>query len=553
MRETLRRLPHCFYRFYVTIHLMNPENTPHSHNLPAVLIVHDVLGSPTADWIPTVKKTLESMGHTVFTPALPTEVLASYTLWGKSLTKTLAALPSNSIMIGHGIGGNILLSLLSKTNYAPVILVLINSLSTFPEHMGYRKIANSFLLESNNYEYIKNQVGQIFILQSTNDPFVTYDHGTSLQASLGGTLQSLDIAHGTAADGIVDFPEITAIVSGYDQIIIQEETLQKQSEKALRDTQLVAANTPGLRTMQTDMSQISTKNVSTVGSGLLRQVRIEEKIDYTHSIKNPVNIVYFIITLLLIIGGVIGFGIGVFKFIPETATVFFKEQDVSQYSPMVIDALSPSIEINTKDSNGIFAEINALVTTNASTKHTYIGIPVTQSAVPASLRGYFKPIGIAPSENQLSILDQVPFYGLSLRPSPAPFMIIPIDNYDRAYTAMSSWTSVPRDIGIWMMIDPDTIKQTLRKFSVQERVVANTQIRTVYFPEFIDTEQPTSEVVPEDVDTLPEDALTTPAPKLVEALSWTFLDEHHILIVKNTTDIPEIKKRFHEKQGRLAQ
>lgn len=532
---------------------MNPENNPHPNNPPAVLIVHDVLGSPTTDWIPAVRKTLESMGHAVFTPALPTEILASYTLWESALTKSLAELPKNSIMIGHGIGGNILLSLLSKTNYNPIILVLVNSLSAFPEHMGYRKLANSFLLEPNNYEYIKNQVGQIFILQSTNDPFVTYDHGTSLQTSLGGTLQSLTIAHGTAADGTVDFPEIVSIVSGYDNIIAQEESLKKQTEKTLRDTKLVAANTPGLRTMQTDMAHISSKNVSKVGSGLLRQVRIEEKIDYRNSIKNPVNIIYFIITLLLIIGGVVGFGIGVFKFIPETATVFFKDQDISKYSPMVIDALAPNIEINSSDNALIISRLTELVTKNTSTKNAYIGIPITQSGSGASLRGYFKPMGVTPSESQLPILDQVPFYGLSLQPSPSPFIIISIDNYDRAYTAMSSWATLPRDIGVWMMIDPETIKQTLKKFSVQERVVANTQIRTMYFPETIDTEQSTDEPMPENIDPNPEDVLTIPTPKLVEALSWTFLDEHHILIVKNTADIPEIKKRFHEKQGRLSE
>lgn len=540
---------------------MNPETTQTENKFPPVVIVHDVLGSPTGDWIPAVKTRLESMGHQVFTPALPTEILASYTLWKSALTTVLGKIPKGAIMIGHGIGGNILLSLLSDTEYSPTMLILINTLGTFPGHAGYRKIANSFLVEQNNYENIKAQIGDLIIIQGDQDPFVEPTQGQLLYNALGGTLTRLPMGHGTAAEGMLDFNELINIVSIYDKHILDAEIQKAESEKALRDTMLVAANIPGLHTMQTDMAQISSENASVVGSGLLRQARIEEKTDFKNSIKNPLNIFFLLITVVAILGGVVAFGTGVLKFIPETATIFFKAPDISAQSPMIIDALEKNIDIQNQDLSTIAATLQSITLKNNSGEYSYIGIPITSMNKPATLSDYFKPTGIKPASGQIGIMGQVPFYGVSLEPTSSPFMIIPVDNYDTAYSAMTSWTMMPRDIGIWMMIDPDTVKNSFKTFQTRERVVANNQVVTLYFPE--------PDMIDEDVavgDTFTVGAIPASASLVntsitqngstndtvgVEALSWTFLDEHHVLIVKNTGDIARIKKRFQDKQGRL--
>ena len=124
------------------------------------------------DWIPAVKSQLETMGHSVITPTLPTGLLASYTLWKSAVSGILQSIPREAILVGHGIGGNILLSLLSETVYDPTMLILVNTPCRIPDHAGYRKLSNTFFTEPYIWEHITGQVKEIHVLVSDNDPFV---------------------------------------------------------------------------------------------------------------------------------------------------------------------------------------------------------------------------------------------------------------------------------------------------------------------------------------------------------------------------------------------
>lgn len=557
-----------------------------------VVILHDIFGGPTMDWLPAVKKTLESHGHTVITPGLPTGLLASYTLWKTALHNTLKTVPPESILVGHGIGGNILLSFLSENTYNPTMLILVNTPLGIPEHAGYRKLAASFFAENYVWENIGKQTPGIYTLVSNNDPFVERDSAKGFSSVLGAKVIDLgDRGHITAADGQNDLPELSDIINTYDQKILDTLAGIAEAEKDVRDTQLIAANIPGLHTMQTDMAHISTKNISTVGSGLLRRTRDEEKEAYKNSLKNPVNIVYTLIGIILFLGGLGLLGFGITKFIPETATVFFKQADPSSNAPIIIDSSEKPFNIDALQAAEIYTTLNTLGVERASGTHTIIGIPITSKGGNARLSDYFSPIG-SKLYPEISILgNENVFYGMSLRPDPAAFMIIKVPSYDGGYTAMKSWSrSMVRDIGIWMLIDPEFVKNSFTPVKFKEEIIANNTVNTLYMSEevllkpdtkiftpIVDSAEDsinTHEAVPvsegieaatmADIDTsvTPEQVIsesisnTTSSTKVFfrpgeSILHWMFLDENTILITRSSGSIPEIIKRFHEKKGRL--
>lgn len=565
----------------------NPESIssqPQVPNPKTVVILHDIFGGPTMDWLPNVKKTLESHGHTVITPGLPTGLLASYTLWKTALHNSLKTVPPESILVGHGIGGNILLSFLSENTYNPTMLILINTPSSIPEHAGYRKLSTSFFTEKYVWENISKQTSEIYALVSNNDPFVDKTSASEFSSVLGVKVIELgDRGHITAADEQNDLPELVDIVNAYDQKIIDTLVGIAEAEKDFRDTQLIAANIPGLHTMQTDMAQISTKNVSTVGSGLLRRTRDEEKMEYKNSLKNPINILYTLFGVILFLGGAALFGFGVIKFIPETATVFFKQIDPSSSAPLIIDSSEKPFRVDTLQAAEVYTALDTLGKERASGTHTIIGVPVTTKGNNAQLSDYLTLIG-SKLYPEISVLgNENVFYGMSLRPEPAPFMIMTVPSYDTGYVAMKSWSrSMIRDIGIWMLIDPEFVKNSFTPVKFKEEVIANNTVNTLYMSEEVlgqpDTEIFTAattadpvdneEVLPipevaetttsSEVSTEPEQIISEPAPETKvffrpgePILHWMFLDEQTILITRSSANIPEIIKRFHEKKGKL--
>lgn len=563
---------------------MNPDTVspqtisdPHIIKNPAqILIVHDVLGGPTLDWIPNAKKAFEDLGHTVITPALVTGTLASYNLWEKIIRNQIESLTPGSICIGHGVGGTLLLSLLSTYDIPPVsILVLVATPTSLVDHAGYRKLSETFFTTPFDVGRIAQNTKNIIGIYSDNDPFVPFSHSEYLHTEFHTNIINISgVGHMTHADGVDTLTALHSIIESYDQEIINAQLAQADFEKKDRDTRLIAQNIPGLHTMQTDIAELTTQNVSVVGSGLLRQARIEERQDLKNSIKNPKNIVYILLAITCVVGGLLFFAKGAVSLLPKSATMFFKAPDPSLQAPMVIDSIEEVLAIDQISQSQIIPELNTIINRQSTKGNNIVGIPISAKSFPATVESLILYTTGAPAQSDLDpIKNQKVFYGVSLYPNPNPFMIIEIPSYNVGYTMLENWTqTLIRTLGPWMLIDEKEIQKISRAVTTQQVIINNNVITTLFSPEEIipvvtEKQNPFNSIqVPSDTDTLlSESSVELPQADTnthdleftkkpgEELLSWVFLDEQHILFIRNKLGISEVKKRFHEKQSRIQQ
>lgn len=529
------------YDILICMNVSEPQNPeilldPTVLQKPAnIFILHDALGGPTLDWIPSVKQTLETMGHTVITPALPGGPLTSYVLWEKTLEKQIQAMPAGTIYIGHGIGGTILLSLLGQYIIHSPLLIMVGSPIQKPTHIGYQTLTKSFFEKPFAFEIIKHNIEHVVGVYSNNDLFVSITDADILREHVNASIITLaDYGHMTHADNIDEFPTIVQIVDTYDKQIIKEQVELAEREKLVRDKALLAKNVPGLHTMQTDIARISDTEAASVGGGLLRQAIIDQAIEKENSPKKAKNIFFISFTILAIIIGFVGFGKGITTFIPETATIFFKAPDPSLRTPLVVDTNEKEIILKTDTTLTSISQTLQTIVKKYETKNiAVLGIPVVNNNNPASISDYVALGGTVVPDSIRILGGEHVFYGMVMRPNINPFFIISLPSYDIGYATMKEWErNISKNLGIWMLQDEETVKNNVYELVSKKITVANIDV-TVLSPRSFITESGT-------------ETITEPL------LAWTFLDEKHLLIIKDYNNIPEILARFYEKKGRIG-
>ena len=152
--------------------------------MATVFIFHGTGGYPEENWFPWLKKELESVGHTVIVPQFPTPENQTQEAWFKVLDKYHDQLGSETILIGHSLGGAFLLRVLEKRK-VPVKAAFIISTP-----VGIRPIKNwegdqPFIKEPFEWKKIKNNAQSFFVFHSDNDPYVGIENGEETAKRLG--------------------------------------------------------------------------------------------------------------------------------------------------------------------------------------------------------------------------------------------------------------------------------------------------------------------------------------------------------------------------------
>ncbi|TSC91194.1 MAG: leucyl-tRNA synthetase [Parcubacteria group bacterium Licking1014_17] len=152
---------------------------------PSYVLLHGYTGSPENNFFPWLKKELEKRGARVYVPELPN---TKDPIVRDQVEAVLKNVPfdGNTIIVGHSLGGVVVLKILEKLSTPVRKTVLVGCYSenrfideNFPLHTFDWKF---------NPEKIKCNAGEISILRDLSDDTVPQDNTYSLYKLIGGEL-----------------------------------------------------------------------------------------------------------------------------------------------------------------------------------------------------------------------------------------------------------------------------------------------------------------------------------------------------------------------------
>ncbi len=152
-----------------------------------VFIFHGTGGYPEENWFPWIKKHLRILGYNVIIPQFPTPENQTLKNWFNVTEKYKKLYTSETILIGHSLGGAFLLRMLEKCN------IKIKAAYIVSAPIGILPIKNyqgdkPFIGHPFNWEKIKSHSNKFQVFHSDDDPYVCLENGQQLAIHLGTEL-----------------------------------------------------------------------------------------------------------------------------------------------------------------------------------------------------------------------------------------------------------------------------------------------------------------------------------------------------------------------------
>ncbi len=505
--------------------------------MKSAYIFHDAFSSANEDWYPWMKTTLEGMGYFVVVPNFPTPGGQSYESWKVSLKNYIEKFDEETLFIGHGVGGLFALRIIEEINRPIKGIILVASYAEPLQHDGYNHVNSTFYKSDIAWDRVKQNVLFTHVYAGEHDPFVSESTSQNLANFLATPLQIIpEGGHINRASG---FTQLVVVAQDIKQ---STGSLQKGIEVIATAPEEVSVNNPeqekpamvsepaqplppeeikddrkNIHTMYQDMSTLINSNQGSVASSLLTKARTDEENKKNTSPTSLRNMLYIGGTIISVIG------IGI--------VLYFLAQ---KYLPALQNQIQPEIQ------SLVPAEKHILVTTTS--EESYLldkkireslsqkpdtlaihDIYYQEGGSRVSFASLIEKTGITTIPPQLINEFSQPFFmhgkiGLADN-SFGHFLIIPIKNYDQTFSFMQEWEPVMmRDLGIFMETDSDVVRKKNNRDTFEEKLVYNRSVR---------------------IANDRENNLT---------LLYFFINEKTLIITDNTLGIPELLKRYANRQ-----
>ncbi len=151
------------------------------------IILHGTDATSKDNWFPWVKEELEFEGWSVWVPNLPKANKPNIKRYNKYLGEQKEfELNEETVLIGHSSGAVAILGLLQSLP-KDVIVKRIVLVGAFRNDLGWDSLKELFE-EPFDFEKIKEQVKEVTLIHSDNDPYIRLEQAEYLAEKLNGEL-----------------------------------------------------------------------------------------------------------------------------------------------------------------------------------------------------------------------------------------------------------------------------------------------------------------------------------------------------------------------------
>jgi|GEM_PF-5230899 len=188
---------------------INSENMNDTQlKIKKVVLAHAWPADSTTAWYPKFKESLEAKGIELIIPALPNPEESTAQDWIQVLKNASANNPSETLLIGHSIGGTALLRMLESTDKQFAGLIMV---STAGFDLGYPALKDFFEGEF-NYNKVLENTQNITTFYSPNDQVLAPDpikHANVFLTNLNAkTIILNNRGHFAPFDNCTEIPEL---------------------------------------------------------------------------------------------------------------------------------------------------------------------------------------------------------------------------------------------------------------------------------------------------------------------------------------------------------
>ncbi len=148
-----------------------------------IVLIHGTKGSPESNWIPWLCQELETNGHRVICPKLPTPENQSIESWIEAFDNQVGELTEQDILVGHSMGVGFILRLLERgASVKGIILV-----SGFTDILGipeYDQLNSSLIKKPFDWSTILQNTEHVSIFAGDKDPYIPFSQTQKLEQNL---------------------------------------------------------------------------------------------------------------------------------------------------------------------------------------------------------------------------------------------------------------------------------------------------------------------------------------------------------------------------------
>lgn len=170
-----------------------------------VVLIHGWEGSPYEAWKPWLTKKLEQHNIKVENPGMPNPKNPIQSEWVNYLSSIIGTPETDTILVGHSLGGITILRYLEQLPKEQKIGGAI-LLAGFTTDLHIPELSD-FFTEKINWEKIKKHCDTFYAIHSDNDQYVPISYGKIFEEKLGAEVINLhNMHHFSGSDGINKIP-----------------------------------------------------------------------------------------------------------------------------------------------------------------------------------------------------------------------------------------------------------------------------------------------------------------------------------------------------------
>ena len=174
------------------------------------ILIHGSYGEPNENWFPWISSQLKDLNIDVIIPKFPTPENQSIETWNKVFDDYKDLISSDTILIGHSLGGAFIFDILENIK-APVKAVFLAApFVGLLENKEFDDVNYSFVTKDFDWDKIKQNGRGFYIYHSDNDPYVPQSKSQFLADKLSAKKYDI-IANGghlNSTSGFDTFPTL---------------------------------------------------------------------------------------------------------------------------------------------------------------------------------------------------------------------------------------------------------------------------------------------------------------------------------------------------------